>query len=364
MIYNQLNKPVIFHFIYNLGRGGAESMLINSVSQLKEYNNILITLEKTCDFQQRLPFSKHINLNLPSTLSIPLAVIKLKLIIKKYQPLFIHSHLPLPNIIARFATPKNVALISTIHTTTSKSIAYKKFHIKLLDKFSFLIRKSLVLGVSDNVVKDYKSFLNVKGFRGKVLHNFPGINNFHPENQLSESNQILRLVSVGTIKSNKNYQYILNAISDLNNKGVQLDIYGRGLPPPEFDKIKRKNLPVIFKGQIENVNEILNNYDVFVSTSKFEGFSLSVLEAMASRKILLLSDIPSHREQCGETAIYFSLDDIEDLKSKINYCLGNKHILKNQAELGYKRFTELFTLEAHITKLKKIYIDEILESYK
>ena len=352
-------KPVIIHFIYNLGRGGAESLLVNSVAQLEDYDNVLVTLEKTCDFSQNLPFIECINLDSPSSLKIPIAIKRFRSAIKKYHPVLIHSHLPLPNIIARFATPKHIPLISTIHTTISQSIAYRKLHIRQLEKYSLGKRQSLILGVSKNVLSDYETFLSIKNLHGKVLYNFAECSKYNSLSNPQTESEVLRMVSVGTIKFNKNYEFLLNALLDLSNSQLELDIYGRGTPPLLMEKIKKKGLPVNFKGEAENIKSVLCRYDVFVSASKFEGFSISVLEAMASGIAILLSDIPSHREQCGDSAIYFSLKDSKDLKSKINYCLIHKKEIKIKAELGYKRFRELFTLEAYINNLRKIYTDEI-----
>lgn len=364
MKHKKTFKPVILHFIYNLSRGGAETILLNSVPHLKEYSNILVTLDGICQFTQELPFIQCVNLNSPSTLNIPKAVKRLRATIKKYHPVLVHSHLPLPNIIARIAVPKDIPLVSTIHTTVSQSVAYQKLLIRLLEKYSFQKRKSLIVGVSENVVNDYKSFFKIKNMRVKVLYNFTDEVRAGTRKIQSIDNKKVRMVSVGKIKSNKNYEYILNAILDLNNPNIELDIYGRGIPPEVYTKIKQKKLPVNFKGQIENVNDILSGYDVFISASKFEGFSLSVLEAMASNKVLLLSDIPSHREQCCESAIYFSLIDHNDLIKKIEFCISNKVLIKEKVALAYERFRNNYTLDQHISSLKKIYSGEIIQYQK
>lgn len=45
------------------------------------------------------------------------------------------------------------------------------------------------------------------------------------------------------------------------------------------------------KGHSTQLNDIINNYDLFIMPSKFEGFPLSIFEAMAAGVPLMLSDI-------------------------------------------------------------------------
>ncbi|MGC8001405.1 glycosyltransferase, partial [Salmonella enterica] len=58
-------------------------------------------------------------------------------------------------------------------------------------------------------------------------------------------------------------------------KPVVLDIYGAG-----------------------DLKDTLPNYHAMIMSSFYEGFSIGVLEAMAMKIPLVLSDIPSFREQC------------------------------------------------------------------
>jgi glycosyltransferase involved in cell wall biosynthesis len=59
----------------------------------------------------------------------------------------------------------------------------------------------------------------------------------------------------------------------------------------------------------------------FVYPSIYEGFGLPPLEAMACGCPVALSDIPAHREVCGETAIYFDPLIPEDISSKLESLL-------------------------------------------
>lgn len=53
---------------------------------------------------------------------------------------------------------------------------------------------------------------------------------------------------------------------------------------------------VIFSGFRDDIDRILNAIDVFVLPSYSEGLPASLLEAMASRKAIIISDIPVIRD--------------------------------------------------------------------
>jgi len=56
----------------------------------------------------------------------------------------------------------------------------------------------------------------------------------------------------------------------------------------------------------------------FVYPSFYEGFGLPPLEAMTCSCPVIVSDIPPHREVCGEAALYFNPHDTDDIISKMS----------------------------------------------
>src|SRR2546423_9534 len=133
-------KKTILHVIKDLGRGGAETMLVAVIKELKEYNNIIVTLNDENHFGEELQCDQYICLNTPSPLQFPLAAIRLRKVIKQYKPDIVHTHLFWPTVIARVSTPKKIPLITTIHAFIANSIEYKQQHIKWIDKITYHFR--------------------------------------------------------------------------------------------------------------------------------------------------------------------------------------------------------------------------------
>lgn len=355
-------KKTILHIIYNLGRGGAETMLVTVVKELSDYNNIVVTLFPQNHFKDELKCDKYYSLNLASILHIPFAAGRLKKLIKENNVDIVHSHLFWPTVMARLATPKNIPLITTIHAFIATAVEYKTWYIKFLDKISYRLHKNIIVTVAKGALDEYFDFLKVKRYKAYALHTFVDVKIFNEENSLpkKQESDVFKLITVGALRKQKNHKFLLQAFKLLDNKKYQLDFYGEGPLRHELETvIKENNLNVNLKGEVRNIERIINQYDLFVMSSTFEGFSLSVLEAMAMRMPLLLSDIKSFREQCENTAVYFNLDDVKDFKNKVEMLASDPGYLTSLGEAAHVRAVNNFTLEQHMEGLRKIY-NEVL----
>lgn len=358
-------KKTILHIIYNLGRGGAETMLVRVLKELTDYNNIVVTLFPQNHFKEELTCDKYYCLNLTSIIQIPFVSHRLTKIITENNADIVHSHLFWPTILARLGTPKNIPLITTIHAFIATSVEYKKWYIRWLDKFTYKLRKNIIITVAKDALDEYFSFLKIKPYKAYALHTFVDVKTFNEHNSYfkTEMGEIFRLVTVGALRKQKNHIFLLEAFKQLDNKKFRLDIYGDGPLRLQLEKsIKDGHLNVHLKGEVRNIEKIINQYDLFVMSSTFEGFSLSVLEAMAMKMPLLVSDIRSFREQCENTAVYYILDNVKDFTEKLEALASDSGALNMLGKAAHERAVNNFTLEQHMSGLRKIYT-EVLQNY-
>jgi glycosyltransferase involved in cell wall biosynthesis len=354
----------ILHFIFNLSRGGAETMMVRVIKELPEYEHVVVTLFPGNNFGEELQCKKWICLNINSLVALPLAFFKFRKLVRAEKPDIVHTHLFWPTFIARFAVPKRTPLITTIHAFVATSGEYKHWYIRFLDKFSYKFRKSIIIVVAKGALDEYFSFLNLKPYKAYALYSFVDIERFNVDRISSaKNNSAFKLVAVGALRLQKNYPYIINAMALIKDKNIELDIYGAGNLQEELQQhIIATGAKVSLKGQVKNIEEVIPQYDLFVMSSTYEGFSLGILEAMAMRIPLLLSDIASFKEQCEDNAWYFSLADVQDAASQIvALSEADKNILLDKADAGRQRAINNFTLPHHIAGLRKIY-DEALIS--
>jgi len=354
-------KKTILHFIYDLAAGGAETMLVGVLKELTEYNNIVVTLYDDNQFGNELVCSEYICLNQGSLLSFPVSALKLRRIIKEKKVDIVHTHLFWPSIIARLGVPKRVPLITTIHAFIATSVEYKKWYIRFLDKSTYLLRKPAIIGVAKGATEEYFSFLGIKPFKAYTLYTFVDISQFkisHVDDYTAD--RPFRVLSIGALRVQKNQLFLVEAFQLLKNEQVELHIYGQGPLLPQLQQfIDSSGVNVVLKGMVRNMAEVLPRYDLFVMSSTFEGFSLGVLETMAVKVPMLLSDIVSFREQCEGTAMYFSLNDANDFAEKIKTLIAQKKLRSQMSNAAYERVVNNFTLEHHMKQLREIYIDTL-----
>lgn len=352
----------IIHFIFNLQRGGAETMMVRVIRELPEYEHIVVTLFPGNHFGNELQCKKWICLNTGSLFSLPLAFFKFRKLVREEKPDLVHSHLFWPTFVARFSLPSKIPLITTIHAFIATSVEYKHWYIRFLDRLSYRFRKSIIIVVAKGALEEYFSFLQLKPYKAYTLYTFVDVDRFQAQPVPATANTgTFKLVAVGALRLQKNYRFIIDAMALVRDKDIVLDIYGTGNLQEELQQqIDKTGAKVFLKGEVNNIEQVIPQYHLFVMSSTFEGFSLGVLEAMAMRMPLLLSDIASFKEQCEDTAWYFSLDDVKDAAGQIvSLSTLDKNILYNKAEAGRQRATRNFTLAQHISGLRNIYNDAL-----
>ena len=350
-------KRTLLHIIYDLKRGGAETVLVSAVSELTEYNHVIVTLFEGYEFDEAFQ-RKHtvICLSVRHFTLIPLYYFQYRRLLKKYDVSLVSSHLFWPTFLARIATPASIPLVTMIHTYVANSVEYKKGIIRWLEKISYRMHKTYMLAASKGALDEYFSFLKLKPFKAIPLYTFVDPRIFKSQNIGGPTHRGIKMISVGRLTVQKNHQYTIEAFKTLKNELVSLDIYGMG---DRYDiltsQINETGVAVNLKGRVSNINELINRYDLFIMPSLYEGFSLAVLEAMAMGMPMMLSDTPSFREQCGDTAIYFSLTNPDDFVEKFRKLKSDPAQMKNLGAAARDRVLNNFTLEHHMEIIREVY---------
>ena len=102
---------------------------------------------------------------------------------------------------------------------------------------------------------------------------------------------------------------------------------------------------VEFLGFVENMPAFFNSIDIFLLTSKYEGFSNVIPEAMASRKPVISFDIKSSGEiiQDGKTGYITEQNNVREMADRILEIAADSSLREQMGENGRKLVEETFS---------------------
>lgn len=245
------------------------------------------------------------------------------------------------------------SVIVTCHSVYSHK--RNKF-LNVADRF-FSRKIKKVVGVSDAVRKFCIEEVNMPFSKVCVIQN--GISCEEIERKREKHTQ-LRILSLASLYPHKNHDYLIEAIAALKQEtglDFKLGIVGDG---PCLADLFLKSMKlglydnIIWYGAVwqkDIVQGIIEQSDVFISASRYEGFPISILEGMSKGLPMILSDISPHREVAGEQAMYFTLDD--------NYNSFLKCMKKFSTDLNVRQVMSAYSFK----KVQEFNIDETVDRY-
>lgn len=160
--------------------------------------------------------------------------------------------------------------------------------------------------------------------------------------------QTFTILSVGHLTEQKGFDRLLNAVKRLNEDGFEFELWLAGYGEDE-DKLKNyakeNNLNnVKFLGYQKNPYKYMKAADLYVCSSRYEGFNLTVAEALFLETPVLSTDCTGPSEILAGGEYGLLVDNSEDgLYNGIYSLLTNKSLLntyKNQAILRKSFFDE------------------------
>jgi glycosyltransferase involved in cell wall biosynthesis len=145
-------------------------------------------------------------------------------------------------------------------------------------------------------------------------------------------------------------------------------IAGNGLEREKLEKeAKELNVEksVQFLGSVphEAMPDLLTKADIYVSTSLYDGTSVSLLEAMAAGAFPVVTDIPSNREwiRDGENGFLVPVNDEQYLANKIIDAIRDKGLLEKARKENQSISEEKTLWPVCIEKFKNIYESQLFK---
>ncbi|MGI5912557.1 MAG: glycosyltransferase family 4 protein [Syntrophomonadaceae bacterium] len=173
-------------------------------------------------------------------------------------------------------------------------------------------------------------------------------------------NHPLIITMVARFSEQKDHILLLNAVKDIDIKNIKVQLIGDGTLLPNMKSLAKSlriSDRVQFLGNRRDVPELLNQSDIFVLTSKWEGFPISILEAMRAGLPVICSDVGGCREavEDGENGFLVPRGDGVMLANRLKQLIEDKDLRYKMGQKGLLSFEKYFTVEKMAEKNERIY---------
>ena len=290
---------------------------------------------------------------------------EVKKYLKQLKPDIVHCHSSKAGLLGRLAAKSlSLPVVFTAHGWAfTEGISHRK------QKIYAKIEKFLI-NFSDHIIT-VSEFDRLYGFKFGVgspekvttVHN--GIPNQDSKfKEVKEIDEPCKVIMVARFDDQKDQITLIQALGLLKNKNWVMEFIGSG-PTLEYCKQEANELglkdKVKFLGQQRNVKDFLNESDIFVLSTNYEGFPLTILEAMRAKLPVIATDVGGNNESIidKETGFLTKKNDVYDLSKALSTLIDDRGLALNMGECGYNRFIENFTHDLMLKKILKIYMDVV-----
>lgn len=284
-------------------------------------------------------------------------IVNLLKTVNQIKPHLVQTWLPQMDILGGVVCA--VKSIPWIMTERVSELGYRKH--KIISKIRlFLAKKSMYIVANSNKGIDYyhkklPNFNNLKVIKNAV--DILVIQKAISENKIVTQKKYI--LAVGRLVEQKNFKSLIDAISLLDDiNDIEVMIFGEGHLLDDLNNyIEYKCLQktITIKPYCSDWWKLLNNASMLISLSYYEGSPNVVMEAMAGKCPLIVSDINEHRELLNEnSALLVPVDTPKIIALAINNILNDGYKAKERALNAYIAISN-FTIVQTTNEYEKIY---------
>ena len=151
-------------------------------------------------------------------------------------------------------------------------------------------------------------------------------------------------LAVGKISPRKNLDVVFDALAQIKDK-LDTHLITVGGDGWDFEQIKKRTVSLGLEGRVHFLGYVSDQVlmylyqhaKAFIYPSKFEGFGLPVLEAMASGCPVVTSNLSSLPEVAGDAAILINPDDASELSEELVNIVQKEELRSNMTQKGLER---------------------------
>jgi len=362
----------VLHVFGQMNRGGAESLIMNVMRNLKN-NKIkfyfFVTTPKVGHFDKEIKMLGGQIIYIKSLTKDVRFSKEFKKMLEQLNPDVIHSHLhAFSGLILKNAAECNIP-IRVAHSHTINGNQKEKFIRKVYN----LYMKNLILKNATHLIGCSQEACQALFGDGKstIIHNSIDLNQFiNPrilpkdklKRELNLPSQSIIVGHVGNFTLPKNHEKVINVFKEFRDreKDAHLVLIGEGTLRKEIEKlIEKSNLEknVHLLGVRSDVPSLMKQLDLFLFPSLFEGLGLVLVEAQAAGIHIIASDSVPREADLGLNMIKFLPLSQNDYywakKMQESLKATNVNWYERKKTITLKRYN----IESTVSDLEKIYVE-------
>lgn len=186
------------------------------------------------------------------------------------------------------------------------------------------------------------------------------------ESIIAKKKSPLRIIAASRFEKSKGLNTFIHAVSLLPEslrRNIEIIIAGEGSLEKELKETDNKlKTGILFSGNEKDLRKVLEQTSIFViaSNTDTEGLPMTIIEAAASRNLVISSDFGGVTDilKNGTDGLIFRRNDPDDLASKLIFALSNKDLSDKMTSSFYakakKNFNSALMCSEHINYYREI----------
>jgi glycosyltransferase involved in cell wall biosynthesis len=349
----------VIHLITTIERGGAENQLLVLVkAQIASKREVhVIYLKGSPELESELTsVGAFVNRSLAGLNPI-FQILKLRVLLRK-KNWILHCHLPRAELLGSFAANR-VNLVISRHNAEPFFPAAPKLLSKTLSRF-VCTRASSIVGISEAV----REYLMASGEvpvskRVEVIPYGYAQSNPRALSEQSLVNTPLRLGTVSRLAPQKDLHTLIRVFERYHELFPEstLSIVGGGPLELELKELVLElglGHSVNFEGRSDAVMKHIKSWDIFLLTSKYEGFGMVLLEAMDASVPIIASNNSAIPEVLGRN--FPGLGKTGDVDCFVELLIELQDPIRRAALLRIQESRlDLFKVDTMLLRMDSIY---------
>ncbi|MFD1607118.1 glycosyltransferase [Oceanobacillus luteolus] len=357
-----MKRKVLF-FLYSLSGGGAERTVVNIINNLdKDKYSVVLVLasDNNSDYLDLL--DNNIEVKVLKIKRLRFSLFKLRNCIIKENPDILFSTINGNNIImllAKFLSFKKIPTI--IREASNRTQSGSVTHVnRILTKVLYNRLSTKIIALSEGVKYDLVNNFHINENKIVQIYNPVEVDKIielsgEEITDLHKNDGEKLIVTVGRMAEAKDHRTLIRAFSILSKKiKAKLIIVGRGEHEKELKVLSNElglGNSVQFIGFKKNPYKYMKAADVFVLSSRWEGFGHVIVEAMSTGTPVISTDCnsgPREIIQENKYGVLVPVGGVEELSESLVELLSDSNLLNYYSTQGRKRAKDF--LASHITK--------------